>query len=119
MPNIDIGRPDPISLQNSGKGRGQKMGSIIDADDEAVARIGDALINVSDEMKEILQKIHKDIENASDNMRDESGQRSCEAVVDSIQTIRKNLENIARYGDKYKNQLAPMLRQAHEFRIKL
>lgn len=94
------------------------MGSIIDADDEAVARIGDALMKVADEMKEILQKIQKDIENASDNMKDESGQKGCEAVLDSIQIIRKNLDHIALYGDKYKNQIAPMLRQAHEFRIK-
>lgn len=94
------------------------MSSIIDADDEAVARIGDALMNVSDQMKEILLKIHKDIENASDNMKDASGQKGCEAILDSIRTIRKNLDNISLYGNKYKNQIAPMLRQAHAFKIK-
>lgn len=94
------------------------MSSIIDADDEDVARIGEALIHVSDEMKAILQKIRKDVDDASPNMQDESGQKGCEAVFESINVILKNLDSISTYGEKYKNEIAPMLRDAHNFRIK-
>ena len=92
--------------------------SVIDADDEAIIRIGNTLLTVASELREVCKAIKANVQDASDNMQDNSGRKTCDSICELTDHIVSLLVVADAFGDQCVNKIAPMLKEAQEFQFK-
>ena len=86
----------------------------IDQDPHERLKFADDMIEFADNMQEKCKILTNHIEEARDNMKDASGQRALDLLVEHVTTIKSQLDGIDEYA-KIQKEKAQKIIDAEDF----
>lgn len=92
--------------------------TVVEREAEEQIKFGNYLVTFEDNMRKACKQFRSHLADASDNMKDESGQQAIKILEELAQDIESGLNGVSDFGEKQK-KLGGYVKEAEDFKFRI